>query len=249
MIMVRAAGATGQSGRNGHARARREGGERLTALRRTGGYRTPQRAGWLLAMGYLGHADRVARCAEAARTCRYAVLFGDRDLLLVEGDVTAVVLADAVLPGRPFAISSEPPWVFDRWRHWREHRTVDPVTRANRTAWEAASQKHVREYGDLLAQAASGSSLTGTERTSCGRYCAARPRSCTCRAVTAWMMSPSCRRGRDPWSESTTARWPSAPRSAARTSSAPPAATSSPRFPKHRWPARAPTWSTPGKAP
>lgn len=31
-------------------------------------------------------------------------------------------------------------------------------------AWEAASQKHVREYGDLLAQAASGSSLTGTER-------------------------------------------------------------------------------------
>ena len=31
-------------------------------------------------------------------------------------------------------------------------------------AWEAASRKHVREYGDLLAQAASGSSLTGTER-------------------------------------------------------------------------------------
>jgi SAM-dependent methyltransferase len=41
---------------------------------------------------------------------------------------------------------------------------VDPVARANRTAWEAASQKHVREYGDLLAQAAAGSSLTGTER-------------------------------------------------------------------------------------
>jgi len=31
-------------------------------------------------------------------------------------------------------------------------------------AWEAASVKHVREYGDLLAQAAAGSSLTGTER-------------------------------------------------------------------------------------
>jgi SAM-dependent methyltransferase len=31
-------------------------------------------------------------------------------------------------------------------------------------AWKAASQKHVREYGDLLAQAAAGSSLTGTER-------------------------------------------------------------------------------------
>jgi len=41
---------------------------------------------------------------------------------------------------------------------------VDPVTRVNRTAWEAASQKHVREYADLLAQAADGSSLTGTER-------------------------------------------------------------------------------------
>ena len=45
-----------------------------------------------------------------------------------------------------------------------QHRGVDSTTRANRTAWEAASQKHVREYGDLLAQAASGSSLTGTER-------------------------------------------------------------------------------------
>jgi hypothetical protein len=41
---------------------------------------------------------------------------------------------------------------------------VDSTTQANRTAWEAASQKHVREHGDLLAQAAAGSSLTGTER-------------------------------------------------------------------------------------
>ena len=41
---------------------------------------------------------------------------------------------------------------------------MDSTTQANRTAWEAASQKHVREYGDLLAQAASGFSLTGTER-------------------------------------------------------------------------------------
>src|ERR1035441_9173836 len=31
-------------------------------------------------------------------------------------------------------------------------------------AWEAASQKYVREYGDLLAQAISGSSLVETER-------------------------------------------------------------------------------------
>ena len=31
-------------------------------------------------------------------------------------------------------------------------------------AWEAASHKYVREYGDLLAQAISGSSLVETER-------------------------------------------------------------------------------------
>jgi SAM-dependent methyltransferase len=41
---------------------------------------------------------------------------------------------------------------------------MDSRTQANRMAWEAASQKHVREYDDLLAQAAAGSALTGTER-------------------------------------------------------------------------------------
>jgi len=41
---------------------------------------------------------------------------------------------------------------------------VDPTVRANRSAWEAASQKHVREYDELLAEAASGSSLTAAER-------------------------------------------------------------------------------------
>jgi SAM-dependent methyltransferase len=41
---------------------------------------------------------------------------------------------------------------------------VDATTHANRIAWETASQKHVREYGDLLAQAAAGSSLIATER-------------------------------------------------------------------------------------
>jgi hypothetical protein len=61
--------------------------------------------------------------------------------------------------------------------------------------------------------------------TSCGRYCAARRRSCICKAATAWMMSPWCRRGRNAWSESTTARWPSASRSTVRTNSAPPAGT------------------------
>jgi SAM-dependent methyltransferase len=41
---------------------------------------------------------------------------------------------------------------------------VDRTTRANRVAWEKASQKHVREYQQLLADAATGSSLVDTER-------------------------------------------------------------------------------------
>jgi SAM-dependent methyltransferase len=41
---------------------------------------------------------------------------------------------------------------------------MDDTTRANRIAWETASAKHVREYDELLAQAASGSSLIDVER-------------------------------------------------------------------------------------
>ena len=41
---------------------------------------------------------------------------------------------------------------------------MDPTTRANRGAWETASEKHVREYADLLAEAAAGTSLNDTER-------------------------------------------------------------------------------------
>jgi hypothetical protein len=37
-----------------------------------------------------------------------------------------------------------------------DHDGMDGVTQANREAWEAASHKHVREYYDLLAQAAAG---------------------------------------------------------------------------------------------
>lgn len=40
---------------------------------------------------------------------------------------------------------------------------MEPVTKRNRVAWEAASQKHVREYQDLLGQARSGSSLLACE--------------------------------------------------------------------------------------
>jgi hypothetical protein len=41
---------------------------------------------------------------------------------------------------------------------------MDAVTEANREAWEAASREHVREYDDLLAQAAAGTSLSAVER-------------------------------------------------------------------------------------
>jgi hypothetical protein len=41
---------------------------------------------------------------------------------------------------------------------------MDAVTEANRRAWESASHKHVREYDDLLAQAAAGASLNAVER-------------------------------------------------------------------------------------
>jgi len=54
--------------------------------------------------------------------------------------------------------------MLDGRRNRLQHRVVDSTAQANRAAWEAASQKYVREYGDLLVQAASGSSLTGTER-------------------------------------------------------------------------------------
>ena len=52
---------------------------------------------------------------------------------------------------------------------------MDGATRANRAAWEAASVKHVREYVDLLAQAALGSSLADAERDLLGPLLACSP--------------------------------------------------------------------------
>jgi SAM-dependent methyltransferase len=51
-------------------------------------------------------------------------------------------------------------------RHVREPNgsSVDPISRENRVAWEAASEKHVREDRELLAEARTGSSLLGLER-------------------------------------------------------------------------------------
>ncbi|MDX8035685.1 class I SAM-dependent methyltransferase [Lentzea sp. BCCO 10_0856] len=40
---------------------------------------------------------------------------------------------------------------------------MEPVTKRNRAAWEVASEKHVREYRDLLDQARNGSSLFACE--------------------------------------------------------------------------------------
>ena len=51
-----------------------------------------------------------------------------------------------------------------------------------------------------------GPRSTAPSVTSCGRSWAARPRSCTCRAVTGWMTSRWSRRARSRWSASTTAQ-------------------------------------------
>jgi SAM-dependent methyltransferase len=45
---------------------------------------------------------------------------------------------------------------------------VDPTTRANQIAWDAASQKYLSEYDDFLAEAATGSTLRDTERSILG---------------------------------------------------------------------------------
>ncbi|GIE98923.1 class I SAM-dependent methyltransferase [Paractinoplanes rishiriensis] len=41
---------------------------------------------------------------------------------------------------------------------------MDPTTTANRVAWETASQKHISEYDEILADAAAGRSLLPVER-------------------------------------------------------------------------------------
>ncbi|WP_432971667.1 class I SAM-dependent methyltransferase [Dactylosporangium sp. CA-233914] len=53
---------------------------------------------------------------------------------------------------------------------------MDATTRANRAVWETASQKHVQEYDELLAEAASGSSLFGAERELLGGILGRAPR-------------------------------------------------------------------------
>jgi len=142
-----------------------------------------------------------------------------------------------------------PSWVFDGRHRWREHRSVDPVTRANRTAWEAASQKHVREYGDLLAQAAAGSSLTGTERELLQEVLGHSPEVVHLQSghgldnVALVLAGAKSVIGID------TTRSLPAPPSAARTSSVPPAGTSSRPFREYRSPTRAPILPTPARAP
>lgn len=54
---------------------------------------------------------------------------------------------------------------FDAGQTGVEHEAVDDsTTLANQAVWKTASPKHVREYDDLLAQAATGASLIDTER-------------------------------------------------------------------------------------
>jgi len=52
---------------------------------------------------------------------------------------------------------------------------MHPEVRSNRVAWESASQKHVREYDELLQQAREESSLAGPERSVLEPLLRARP--------------------------------------------------------------------------
>ena len=51
----------------------------------------------------------------------------------------------------------------DNIRRGAESSGMDPDARRNQLAWQAASEKHVREYEEVLGQARSGSSLFARE--------------------------------------------------------------------------------------
>jgi SAM-dependent methyltransferase len=57
----------------------------------------------------------------------------------------------------------------------REEPPAEQVVQANRSVWELASQKHVREYDDLLAEARAGQSLAAPERELLGPLLEGRP--------------------------------------------------------------------------
>ena len=46
---------------------------------------------------------------------------------------------------------------------------MEPQVDANRLVWESASEKHVREYDDLLAEARAGGSLVASELGDAGQ--------------------------------------------------------------------------------
>jgi SAM-dependent methyltransferase len=54
-------------------------------------------------------------------------------------------------------------------------RVTSDVVRSNRAAWELASQKHVREYDELLAEARIGQALTAFELDTLGPLLEQRP--------------------------------------------------------------------------
>ena len=116
-------------------------------------------------------------------------------------------------------------------------------------AWEAASRKYVREYGDLLAQAASGSSLAGTERDLLREILRCSPEVVHVQSghglddVALVQAGARSVVGIDYSQVAVRA----AQRRADELGAA--SGTSPPQFPEHRWPAQAPISSTLGKAP
>jgi hypothetical protein len=113
-------------------------------------------------------------------------------------------------------------------------------------AWDAASRKYVREYGELLAQAAAGSSLNGTERDLLRDILRGSPEVVHLQSGHGLDDVALVRAGAK--SVVGVDYRPFSPRGSVRTNSASRAGTSSPPFRRLRWPVPAPIWSTPGRA-
>jgi hypothetical protein len=103
---------------------------------------------------------------------------------------------------------------------------MDAVTEANRRAWEMASNKHVREYDDLLAQAAAGSSLNAVERGLLAGILADAPEVVHLQSGHGLDDAALVQAGARSVVGSTTAPPPPGPRSGERTNSGWPASTS-----------------------
>ncbi|GAA3464528.1 hypothetical protein GCM10018963_65410 [Saccharothrix longispora] len=128
---------------------------------------------------------------------------------------------------------------------------VNPETSWNRRAWESASEKHVREYDDLLAQARNRSSLVPLELDLLGPVLASSPAVVHLQSghgLDDVALVGAGARGRGPWWVSTSARSRRRPRGVVPGNSGWTAGTWSPNCPGLPCATGAPTWSTRARA-